>query len=829
MFERVKQALERIRQPGSRIWTMTAPTEAGVTITEDSAMRFATVHACVRVLSEDVAALPLHVYRRLEHGGKERDRDHPLYAILHDRPNHEMSAISFFEALMVNALLTGNGYAFIEFDRSGRVKALYPMMSGDVTPYRTSMGELRYNAAGETLAASEVFHLQGLGFDGLVGLSPIAYARESIGLGAAAENFGATFFKNGTNIGGVITMEGVMNDDQFERLKAQFSNAFRGLQRSHGVPVLDGGAKYTPVGIAPEDAQFLETRKFQRGEIAAIYRVPPHMIGDLEHATFSNIEQQDLAYLQRGLLPWLMRIEQEAHAKLVAPGERAEIMIEHDTGNFMRGETSTRMQAYSTAIMAGIMTPNEARARENLNPAEGGDTILLPLNMQAGGQAAAAKQGDRSARKSSGIWKSFSPGGERRAADGKNIAARLAWLGVERKTLLQLQQGFAEWLNRQADDIEKMVKDAGLSMDRALRKYGPRGEHRATAGEMNRLIRSVNDYYDELAERGAQELEEAIQSGAFPGWTDVNDALEKIAGSAWKQVADDLGAGAAPNNGWIEGYMKRYRQDMSLRLCTANRNEIVSILSGSDSDSALDALSGNLAKWRLNELNEAGKWRCGNMAMNEVAMMRNEALIAAYRRAGYSCKWRSAPTCCRFCTNMNGRTVTTLKPPLHKGCVCSVTRGDPIKKGLQPWQEGGKLYSENAVREWIRSDACDKQISQQKQARHIEGTKEYEAYRQRVSDEGCFGPSYIRAGYWTKDNFKRLQRLVRERAGTGEIKIKNGEPWNMIEEIVLGKNDSIGYAVNNRTGKEDLTRCIKIHYSATGVHVVPDYPSKAKK
>ncbi len=266
MFEGVRAALKSLggmRQPGGRLFTISQPTEAGVTVSDDTAMRFATVHACVRVLSEDVGALPLHVYRRTKQGGKERAPEHPLYELLHDRPNPEMSAVAFKEALMVNALLTGNGYAFIEYDRAGRVRGLYPMMSSEVTPYRTDAGELRYRAGGVDLRASEVFHLAGLGFDGLMGLSPIAYARESIGLGMAAERYGEKFFKNGTHIGGVVSVKDTLTDEQFERLKQQFSSAFRGLQNAHGVPVLEGGATYTSVGIAPEDAQFLETRKFQ--------------------------------------------------------------------------------------------------------------------------------------------------------------------------------------------------------------------------------------------------------------------------------------------------------------------------------------------------------------------------------------------------------------------------------------------------------------------------------------------------------------------------------------------------------------------------------------
>lgn len=687
MLERVRGALKALngmRQPGGRLFTIAQPTEAGVTVSDDTAMRFATVHACVRVLSEDVGALPLHVYRRTKQGGKERAPGHPLYELLHDRPNPEMSAVAFKEALMVNALLTGNGYAFIEYDRAGRVRGLYPLLSGEVTPYRTDAGELRYRAGDEDLRALEVFHLAGLGFDGLMGLSPIAYARESIGLGMAAERYGEKFFKNGTHIGGVISVKDELNEDQFERLKQQFTSAFRGLQNAHGVPVLEGGATYTPVGIAPEDAQFLETRKFQRNEIAAIYRVPPHMIGDLERATFSNIEQQDLAYLQRSLLPWLMRIEQECRAKLLRPDERAEYCVEHDTANFMRGETASRMQSYSTAIMAGVMTPNEARQRENLNPVPGGDDIMLPLNMAQAGQRLPTSAAESGKARS---WRHFVPGGERRAAGNGNVAAQLQWLGVSGDVFDRLEVGFRAWLTRQADDIQQIV-------DRDFGKRSEKGTPETRAGhavDKKKLIRNIEDYFIQLGKDGAKALGESVSASEFPGWQDVNEALEEIARAAWTQVSGELGAGAAPSEEWCRGYLRRYRSEMAERLCKANSDELTrAIRRYRDDDAELYAqLSGLFNQWKQPD----GK-RTRNMALNEVALMRNEALIAAYRQAGYSSVWRSAPGCCRICTMMNGKTITTLKPPLHKGCGCDVKRGLPfaeLDKGLKNEdQEGGK-------------------------------------------------------------------------------------------------------------------------------------------
>jgi len=665
LFRSMKNALQAMRQPGGRAITFATPTDAGVTVTEDSAMRLAAVHACVRVLAEDVAALPLHVYRRTEDGGKERDDNHPLYELLHDRPNDEMNAVQLKEALMVNALTTGNGYAFIEFDRRGRVRALYPLLSGEVQPYRTERGEIRYRAGGEDLRQGEVFHLPGMGFDGLVGLSPIAYAMNAIGLGMAAEKYGQTFFKNGSHVGGVVSVEGELSDQAFERLSQQFKAQFKGLQQAHGVPVLEGGAKYTPVGIPPEEAQFLETRKFQRSEIAAIYRVPPHMIGDLERATFSNIEQQDLAYLQRSLLPWLTRWEQEIRAKLIPEEEKRSVLVAYETANFMRGETATRMQAYSTAIMSGVMMPNEARRRENLNPAPGGDVLLLPLNMVAAGS-----QPDAGAARS---MRDFTIDGWRRAVDPNKTAAILKNLAISRKIYSRTAKAFTEWLERQADDVMQIVdEETGGARSIELRKASETAPERIRS-RLASYYRRLQDPKDEAG------LEASIESGEFPGWKDANAALEDIAGQAFERIGNELGESGKPDDEWKKGYLKRYRDRMTTRLCQANFDQLADAIrrAGESDEDLHEMMATTLQSWRRMEYDTAARGE--NMARTEIAMMKNEALIAGYRRAGYSSIWSSMAGCCAICERMNGQRVTALKPPLHKGCGCGVVMGPAIE------------------------------------------------------------------------------------------------------------------------------------------------------
>ena len=666
LFRSIKSMINKDRQPGSVVAGVSGGgSKAGVYISEENSMRYAAVQACVRVLSEDIAALPLYLYRRTGQGGKERAADHPLYPLLRLAPNPEMTAIAFKEALMVNVLLTGNAYAFIEMNGAGRVMALWPMMSSEVQPYRTEAGAIRYRAGRVDLSAAEVLHIPGLGYDGLMGMSPISYARETIGLGIAAEEFGGQFFKNGTHLGGVITVPGHLSDDSFERTKTQFQQMYRGLQNSHGVPLLEGGATYQQVGIAPEDAQFLETRKYQRSEIAGIFRVPPHMVGDLEHATFSNIEHQDISYLQRSLLPWLTRIEQNMTQKLLTAEEKREYVIEHETGSFMRGDTKSRFEAYAIGIQNGILSVNEARSKENLNPVDGGDEILRPLNMDvvgkddgAGGEDGPGSGGTRaitlrrlrrqlSQRESQGEdageafhladVSHFTTDTRRRGVGRSSDAA--GDMGLSAAQRKALKTAFAKWLTWQAGQIRKIVEKITGQRDTETAK---------------KITAALNAFWKDVRAEG------------MPG--DIKAAVESATRTAWDRVRADVQPGEADviDEKWMRGYFEQYYAGMEGRLIDANEAAVRKLLGGA-TEEEIDNLYEKLTQWPEN--------RADLMERTEAAMAVNEAMVAGYRAAGYYSVWQAAPGCCRICVGMNGQIVTTLKPPLHKGCGCGVARG----------------------------------------------------------------------------------------------------------------------------------------------------------
>ena len=367
---------------------------AGKYVNERSAMQMTAVYSCVRILADAVAGLPLHLYRYTESGGKVKAIDHPLYLLLHDEPNPEMSSFVFRETLMTHLLLWGNAYAQIIRNGKNEVVALYPLMPNKMSVDRDEHGQLYYTyqrsneeaptmkGSSVILMPSDVLHIPGLGFDGLVGYSPIAMAKNAIGMAIACEEFGAKFFANGAAPSGVLEHPGTIKDPS--RVREAWQSQFGGSSNSGKVAVLEEGMKYTPISISPEQAQFLETRKFQINEIARIFRVPPHMVGDLEKSSFSNIEQQSLEFVKYTLDPWVIRWEQSIMRSLLTPEEKKTYYAKFNLDGLLRGDYQSRMNGYAIGRQNGWMSANDIRELENLDriPAEeGGDLYLINGNM----------------------------------------------------------------------------------------------------------------------------------------------------------------------------------------------------------------------------------------------------------------------------------------------------------------------------------------------------------------------------------------------------------------------------------------------------------------
>ena len=366
-------------------------TTSGKPVNERTAMQTTAVYACVRILAETVASLPLHVYEYQDDGGKKLVHDHPLYYLLHDEPNPEMTSFVFRETLMSHLLIWGNAYAQIIRDGAGRVLGLYPLLPDKMDVQRDEKGNIYYVYSRNSdenpmfkeygnirLKAEDVLHIPGLGFDGLIGYSPIAMAKNAVGMTLACEEYGASFFANGANPGGVLEHPGVLKDPS--KVRESWNSVYRGVNNAHKIAVLEEGMKYQQIGIPPEEAQFLETRKFQINEIARLYRIPPHMVGDLDKSSFSNIEQQSLEFVKYTLDPWVIRWEQSLQRSLLLPGEKGKYFIKLNVDGLLRGDYQSRMNGYAVGRQNGWFSANDIREMENMNPIpdeEGGNLYLI--------------------------------------------------------------------------------------------------------------------------------------------------------------------------------------------------------------------------------------------------------------------------------------------------------------------------------------------------------------------------------------------------------------------------------------------------------------------
>lgn len=394
VWARVAQAIRStlsLKDPelARKLGWSTGPTAAGITVSEATALNYAAVWQAVTLIAGDIGSLPVFLYKRDDKGSKTRYPDHPLYEILHTSPNPEMSSVTFRETLQAHALTWGNGYAEIERDGGARPIALWPLLPPQVEPFRDSTGRLKYRvwSPGQNdviLDASNMLHLHGLGFDGLVGYSPISQARESLGLTAASERFGAAFFGNGSTFGGTLVHPKSLGAEGIKNLRDSIAQYGRGADKAHRFLVLEEGIQYTKFGVDPDAAQFLETRRFQIAEIARWFNLPLHKLREMTDSSVrANIEQEALDYYVATLRPWLVRWEMELNRKLVSPRERRIQHIEFNLDGVLRGDMKSRYDSYAVARQWGWLNVDEIRAFENMSPLPNGEgtKYLSPMNM----------------------------------------------------------------------------------------------------------------------------------------------------------------------------------------------------------------------------------------------------------------------------------------------------------------------------------------------------------------------------------------------------------------------------------------------------------------
>jgi len=636
---------------------------SGVTVTTEGALKLSAVYACVRILANTVASLPLHVYER-QGRGKLRADEFYLYDVLHNRPNPVMTSYRFRQVVMAHVALWGNGYAEIEWSQGGRVLALWPLspagmekieVVGDrlVYHYRLPDGKL------ERIPGDNILHIRALGTDGLLGLSPIALARQTVGLGLAAEEFGARFFGNGANVGGVLQHPGVLSEEAYKRLKASTHEEYGGLSNAMRMMILEEGLTYQRVGIPPEDAQFLQTRQFQVTDVARWYGIQPHLIADLERSTNNNIEHQGIEFVVHTIRPWLVNWEQEIAASLFTEVERRRFFAEFSAEGLLRGDAAARSQLYTSLFNVGAMSPNDIREKENMNPVDGGDEYFVQLNMVPVNMAA------------EGL-----PVAEPVAADEPEPAQEEA---------------------RSMEALEQRARNVAVGRQRLQRAHA-----RIFADAMGRVLRrEANDVGNAarrlLGQRGLADFDIWLREfyAEHMDWTMnqlrpvVTAYMELVARDAMREVGAET-----VDEERVQRFIQSWLGSFAHRHATKQEAKVRELMAA-NTDTLLADLEAQLELWRDEQ-------RAFSIAQDETVRGGNAMAVTMYAILGMQfIRWMALGKSCPYCRALDGRVVAITEtfipagtqfqpdgadaplvtrinighPPAHPSCDCIVIAG----------------------------------------------------------------------------------------------------------------------------------------------------------
>lgn len=659
-------------------------TNSGVEVKQSTAMQLTAVYASVRILSETVAHLPFPVYKRLERG-KERDHRHPLYEVLQNQANPHMTAFSFRETMMQHLLLWGNAFAEIQHNGRGEVVALWPLLPDkvEIIERQDRKGlEYGYHKPDGTpviLPSNKVLHIPGMGYDGFQGYAPLKMAKESIGMGLATEQYGATFFKNGGQPSGVLEHPNALNDEGSRRMREDWERLHNGLTNAHRVAILEQGTKYAQIGIPPEQAQFLETRKFQTNEIARFFRVPPHMLGDLERSTFSNIEQQSIDFVTHSITPWLKRWEQSVRMQLLSKESKKTHMAEFVLEGLMRGDTNNRYQAYAQARQNGWMSANDIRELENMNPVEGGDVYLIPVNMTPADKV--YDQIEQQQQNQPNQQNPFDPNDDNEPPDDDDLLDGSDDdddnPGSEDRSLnlSDYQQRALSFRSNLRDSNERLLKqyvkrffekEESDVMAKAEKSFESRDSQSS-------FINWLSDYYD--TER------EDIDAQMRP-------LMDSIGDQVYASVQSELDT-QVPMSGDVRSFIQNYVRQMAKRISGNSFSQLVQTIEDNPED-ITSSLRNTFSNFQTD--------RADSIARDESVRSSGAITVAAYTALGVvTMRWVSEPEPCPYCAQMSGTVVEvgsgflddgdalevdgedTFRPggkvghaPLHGGCRCQV-------------------------------------------------------------------------------------------------------------------------------------------------------------
>ncbi len=647
-------------------------TKTGIRVTKETAMRSSAVYGCVRIISESIAYLPFFTYKRLDRG-KEKAIDHPLFDILRLVPNEDMTSFIYRETMLAHLLLWGNSYSQIIRNRLGEVTQLYPLLP-DKMKVEIIDGEVIYTYNNKLVDKDKILHIPGLSFNGILGKSPISYAREAIGLGLALEQFGAEFFSSGTNISGVIEHPKSLKPKTYKSLSDSLREKYSGLGKTHRLMLLEEGMKYVKTTIPPEDSQFIESRKYQIEDIARIFRVPLHLLQNLDRATFDNIEHQSIDFIVHTIGPWMERIEQSVNTKLYSKEERKKYFSEFKVEGFLRGDMETRYRSYDIARRNGWFSADDIRELENMNPLPDGqgEIYLVPLNMMdvkqigkfTAGRTVIVK-GDEIRILPKETEDSIEIEREKRGIRSANTRVRLAkaYSGLFENVITRL-------VKREKTDILKIAKktlnkrDTQLFNEKIDQYYQ---NHRDFVKTHTKPI--FNTYAEAISLEAAEEIGYDLKPKS-------------------KRLADDVR---------IDKFMEEYQDSFNARYTKENRARIREIVAKAieENRSPLEALEKEFNHWE--------EKKPETVSNKETIKIAGAVSILIYTFAGITkLIWRNTGRkSCVYCQNLDGKVVginetfipggmdyspegadgsmkirgPKIHPPLHIGCVCMITAG----------------------------------------------------------------------------------------------------------------------------------------------------------
>lgn len=641
---------------------------SGVQVNDHTALSQTAIWAGVNRIARDTASVPLKIYRRRPDGrGREPVRDHALWPILNGvDPNPEQTSMELRQMVMGFVLTHGNGYALIEREQ-GQVSALWPVVPWRVTLLRSPTRQLEYWVTlpgGRSIQAEprDVLHVRGFTRDGVLGVDVIHQMREAIGLSIATQEAAASFFSNGGQPRGVLETDNALSDRAYERIKNSFTLEHGGAQNWHKAALLEEGLKWHQITTDPDKQQQIETRKLNVTEASRILLIPPHKLGDLERATFSNVEQQEIDYWVGSLTPWFVALEQRYMKQLLMSRERGDIIIEHLIEGRLRGDSAARAAYYNSMFNVAGISPNEIAERENMNPVEGGDVRFVPLNMIPVNEA----------------------GEPIRPAEPRPGANRST---EERSTRSRHRQLRAV---RQRKRIEKAhIRGLASALDRMVRREtnATRRSFAASGGSVQDFRVWVDEFYEESA---------GVVADAIAGPLDA--FARTIYEVASGEVADEDSRSAEQRNLQteqdVERFVRAWADNFGVAWTASARNQLLAIVREFPDPASAE-------REILERLEEWDETRATKEATREVVEIGAEVSAQAWAAAGIaSMEWVANSGACPLCMQMDGRAVnigtpfleagqtvtaegteplrvgaTVRRPQLHKGCDCGVAPG----------------------------------------------------------------------------------------------------------------------------------------------------------